>query len=105
MKIKITEEKLLNIIKESINDVLSEDFDLFGNEFDSEAESKKELSKLKNKNRAKKAAETRRMNKEKKFNELNRLHSIARSDGDLFGNKYSKEEQEDALNKLKKGGL
>ena len=104
MKIRLTEQELINIIKENVYKMITEDFDLFGNEFDADAEIKKEKAKIKNKERAKKAAETRKINKEKKQSEINRLHSIARSDSDLFGNKYSQEQQNDALSKLKKGG-
>lgn len=100
MKIRITESELTNIIKECIRKSLKEDFDLFGNEYDAQAEMQKEKKKNANKARAQKSAETRKNNKVKKNNEINRLHSIARSEGDLFGNKYSTQQQNDALNKI-----
>lgn len=83
-----------NILKDV--GVLQED--LFNGELDEfSADDKKDEKGI----AAKKAAETRRQNKEKKNKELNDLHIKAFSKGDLFGNEISHEEQQDALSKLK----
>ena len=47
-----------------------------------------------NSERAKKAAETRKRHKAEKEALFNKMFTIARSEYDLFGNKYSEEERE-----------
>jgi hypothetical protein len=60
-----------------------------------------EIKKEKRKVSAQKAAQTRKVNKEKKNSEISNLHVKAMTNSDLFGNKNSKEEQDAALSKLK----
>lgn len=71
-----------------------EQFDIFGNDITKQAI--QEEKKRKNSERAKKAAETRKKNKVEKEALFDKMFTIARSECDLFGNKYSKEEREEA---------
>lgn len=71
-----------------------EQFDIFGNDITKQAI--QEEKKQKNSERAKKAAETRKKNKAEKDTLFDKMFTIARSECDLFGNKYSKEEREEA---------
>ena len=71
-----------------------EQFDIFGNDITKQAI--QEEKKRKNSERAKKAAETRKKNKVEKEALFDKMFTIARSEYDLFGNKYSKEEREEA---------
>ena len=56
----------------------------------------KEKKKRKNSERAKKAAEIRKRHKAEKEVLFDKMFTIARSEYDLFGNKYSEEEREEA---------
>lgn len=69
-----------------------EQFDIFGNDITKQAI--QEEKKRKNSERAKKAAETRKKNKVEKEALFDKMFTIARSECDLFGNKYSEEERE-----------
>lgn len=69
-------------------------FDIFGNDITEQVI--QEEKKKKNSERAKKAAETRKKNKAEKDALFDKMFTIARSECDLFGNKYSKEEREEA---------
>ena len=66
-------------------------YNLFGEDITEEI--KKAEAKRKRSERAKKAAETRRKNKEEKLAEFDKMFIIARSDANLFGEKYSEEEK------------
>lgn len=76
--------------------------DLFGNDITEQL--KKEFLKQKHKIRAKKAAETRRKNKDKLLKEIDKNFDIAfcTENGDLFGNVPTKEEREKAKKFLDK---
>lgn len=93
-----SKEDLKKLIKEKI-----EQLDLFG---DSEAiarAEKKEKEKNKRSQASKKAAETKRANKEKKNKQIEKDFNIARSVGkDLFGNEISDEERKEAEERLRK---
>ena len=69
-------------------------FDIFGNDITEQVI--QEEKKRKNSERAKKAAETRKKNKAEKEALFDKMFTIARSECDLFGNKYTKEEREEA---------
>lgn len=69
-------------------------FDIFGNDITEQFI--QEEKKRKNSERAKKAAETRKKNKTEKEALFDKMFTIARSECDLFGNKYTKEEREEA---------
>ena len=69
-------------------------FDIFGNDITEQVI--QEEKKRKNSERAKKAAETRKKNKTEKEALFDKMFTIARSECDLFGNKYTKEEREEA---------
>ena len=71
-----------------------EQFDIFGNDITEQVI--QEEKKRKNSERAKKAAETRKKNKTEKEALFDKMFTIARSECDLFGNKYTKEEREEA---------
>lgn len=66
-------------------------YNLFGEDITEEI--KKAEAKRKRSERAKKAAETRRKNKEEKLAEFDKMFIIARSDANPFGEKYSEEEK------------
>lgn len=74
-------------------------FDIFGNDITEQVI--QEEKKRKNSERAKKAAETRKKNKTEKEALFDKMFTIARSECDLFGNKYSKEEREEAEKYIK----
>lgn len=59
--------------------------------------------KIARQNAAKKAAQTRSVNKQNKEKAINKAHVIARGTGeDLFGNKVSDDERKEAENYLQK---
>lgn len=80
-------EIIRNIVKEAM-------YDMFGNDITA-SEKKKEQTK-KNKERAHKAAQTRKTNKGKKDKEYEKNFMTARSHGDLFNGEPSKEERSKA---------
>lgn len=69
-------------------------FDIFGNDITEQVI--QEEKKRKYSERAKKAAETRKRHKVEQEALFDKMFIIARSEYDLFGNKYSKEEREEA---------
>ena len=69
-------------------------FDIFGNDITEQVI--QEEKKRKYSERAKKAAETRKRHKAEQEALFDKMFIIARSEYDLFGNKYSKEEREEA---------
>lgn len=73
--------------------------DLFGNDITEQV--KKEELKKKYSDRAKKAAETRKKNKAEKDVLFDKMFIIARSEGNLFGEKYSEEERKKAEEYIK----
>lgn len=68
--------------------------DLFGNDITEEIE--KQEKKQKYSERAKKAAETRKKNKAEKDALFDKMFTIARSEENLFGQKYTQEQREEA---------
>lgn len=90
-------EALKKLIQEKI-----EQLNLFGDTEATKRAEKKEQDKQKRKKAAEKAAETRQKNKEKKEKEFEKDFNTARSVGvDLFGNKVTDEEREEAKKRLK----
>lgn len=87
-KISIKESVLMACIIEAIQASL----------FDDGVYNKKKIARQ---NAAKKAAQTRSVNKQNKEKAINRAHVIARGTGeDLFGNKVSDDERKEAENYL-----
>lgn len=72
---------------------------IFGEDITKEIEV--EEKRHKDSERVKKAAETRKKNKAEKDALFDKMFTIARSECDLFGNKYSKEEREEAEKYIK----
>lgn len=73
--------------------------DLFGNDITEQV--KKEELKKKYSDRANKAAETRKKNKAEKDVLFDKMFIIARSEGNLFREKYSEEERKKAEEYIK----
>ena len=71
---------------------MNKNINLFGEDITKEIET--EERKHKYSERAKKAAETRKRHKAEKEALFDKMFTIARSEYDLFGNKYSEEERE-----------
>lgn len=69
-------------------------FDIFGNDITEQVI--QEEKKHKYSERAKKAAETRKRHKAEKESLFDKMFTIARSECDLFGNKYTNEERKEA---------
>ena len=78
---------------------MNKNINLFGEDITKEIEA--EERKHKYSERAKKAAETRKRHKAEKEALFDKMLTIARSECDLFGNKYSKEEREEAEKYIK----
>ena len=78
---------------------MNKNVNLFGEDITKEIEA--EERKHKYSERAKKAAETRKRHKAEKEALFDKMFTIARSECDLFGNKYSKEEREEAEKYIK----
>ena len=78
---------------------MNKNVNLFGEDITKEIEA--EERKHKYSERAKKAAETRKSHKAEKEALFDKMFTIARSECDLFGNKYSKEEREEAEKYIK----
>lgn len=73
---------------------MNKNINLFGEDITKEIEA--EEKKHKYSERAKKAAETRKRHKAEKEALFDKMFTIARSKGDLFGNKYTKKQREEA---------
>ena len=73
---------------------MNKNINLFGEDITKEIEA--EERKHKYSERAKKAAETRKRHKTEQEALFDKMFTIARSECDLFGNKYTKEEREEA---------
>lgn len=73
---------------------MNKNINLFGEDITKEIEA--EEKKHKYSARAKKAAETRKRHKVEQEALFDKMFTIARSECDLFGNKYSKEQREEA---------
>ena len=73
---------------------MNNNINLFGEDITKEIEA--EEKKHKYSERAKKAAETRKRHKAEKEALFDKMFTIARSECDLFGNKYTNEEREEA---------
>lgn len=95
--IRINETTLTNIIMEAIQ------ASLFDDGVTPEQEEAYNKKKLNRQNAAKKAAQTRSLNKQNKEKAINKAHVVARGTGeDLFGNKVSDEERKEAEEFLQK---
>lgn len=73
---------------------MNKNINLFGEDITKEIEA--EERKHKYSERAEKAAETRKRHKTEKEALFDKMFTIARSEYDLFGNKYSNEERKEA---------
>lgn len=73
---------------------MNKNINLFGEDITKEIEA--EEKKHRYSERAKKAAETRKRHKAEKEALFDKMFTIARSECDLFGNKYTKEQREEA---------
>lgn len=94
-KISIKESVLMACIIEAIQ------ASLFDDGISPEQEELYNKKKIARQNAAKKAAQTRSVNKQNKEKAINRAHVIARGTGeDLFGNKVSDDERKEAENYL-----
>lgn len=94
-KISIKESVLMACIIEAIQ------ASLFDDGVSPEQEELYNKKKIARQNAAKKAAQTRSVNKQNKEKAINRAHVIARGTGeDLFGNKVSDDERKEAENYL-----
>lgn len=78
---------------------MNKNINLFGEDITKEIEA--EERKHKYSERAKKAAETRKRHKAEHEALFDKMLTIARSECDLFGNKYTKEEREEAEKYIK----
>lgn len=89
--IRVNESVLTNIIMEAIQ------ASLFDDGVTPEQEELYNKKKNNRQNAAKKAAQTRSINKQNKEKAINKAHVIARGTGeDLFGNKISDDERQEA---------
>lgn len=89
--IRVNESVLTNIIMEAIQ------ASLFDDGVTPEQEELYNKKKINRQNAAKKAAQTRSINKQNKEKAINKAHVIARGTGaDLFGNKVSDDERQEA---------
>lgn len=73
---------------------MNKNINLFGEDITKEIEA--EEKKHRYSERAKKAAETRKRHKVEQEALFDKMFTIARSECDLFGNKYTKEQREEA---------
>lgn len=73
---------------------MNKNINLFGEDITKEIEA--EENKHKYSERAKKAAETRKRHKAEQEALFDKMFTIARSECDLFGNKYTNEERKEA---------
>lgn len=86
-----------------INVIDRYNFTLFDDGVSPEQEELYNKKKIARQNAAKKAAQTRSVNKQNKEKAINKAHVIARGTGeDLFGNKISDDERKEAENYLQK---
>lgn len=96
-KILVKESTLMTCIVEAIQT------SLFDDGISPEKEEEYNKKKLTRQNAAKKAAQTRSVNKQNKEKAISKAHVIARGVGeDLFGNKVSDDERKEAENYLQK---
>lgn len=106
LKIEIDTDKYLNSLK--TYDIVYHlegryDYDPLDDGVSPEQEELYNKKKIARQNAAKKAAQTRSVNKQNKEKAINRAHVIARGTGeDLFGNKVSDDERKEAENYLQK---
>lgn len=73
---------------------MNKNINLFGEDITKEIEAKERKHKYSE--RAKKAAETRKKHKAEQEALFDKMFTIARSECDLFGNKYTNEERKEA---------